>query len=253
VRTVSIITINRDNRAGLEKTIASVASQTKRPHEFIVIDGGSTDGSTDVISANQAAITSSVSGPDSGIYHAQNKGMKMATGDYLLFLNSGDVLFNGKVLETVAADLNDAALYYGDLVTEKDGKRTEHISAGEIDVDFMLNSTLWHPCTFIRRYLFESFGGYDETYRIAGDYEFFIRCLLKPGVKAQHLQLFVSLFDTTGISNDPSHAKLMEEERARAWRQNLSEVVYQDLRSHNAYNRSKYSKLVRLAQKLRGK
>src|SRR5688572_2580399 len=97
---LSIITINLNNRDGLQKTIQSVASQTGVAVEFIVVDGGSVDGSADLIK-NSPFVTKYISEKDSGVYHAQNKGIDMATGKYLLFLNSGDYLYESDTLSRV--------------------------------------------------------------------------------------------------------------------------------------------------------
>ena len=101
---LSIITINRNNAVGLKKTLESVASQTCRDFEHIIIDGASTDGSVDVINDYVASTAGKnvsywISEPDSGVYNAMNKGIKKAIGDYCLFLNSGDWLFNSDTVK----------------------------------------------------------------------------------------------------------------------------------------------------------
>ena len=95
----SIITINYNNRDGLRNTIESIINQSYKDYEFIVIDGGSTDGSVDIINEYKDRITYWVSEKDNGIYHAMNKGVKTAHGEYLSFINSGDMLYNDHVLE----------------------------------------------------------------------------------------------------------------------------------------------------------
>ena len=97
----SIITVNYNNKEGLRKTIESVVRQTYRDFEFIVIDGGSTDGSTDILKEYDEQINYWVSEKDSGIYNAMNKGIKKSIGDYLIFMNSGDCFYQNDVLETV--------------------------------------------------------------------------------------------------------------------------------------------------------
>ena len=102
----SIVTINRNNASGLEKTMQSVASQTFKDFEYIIIDGASTDASVDVIKAREAdfAHIKWMSEPDSGIYNAMNKGIRMATGDYVQFLNSGDCLAAPDVMESFGVE-----------------------------------------------------------------------------------------------------------------------------------------------------
>ena len=99
----SIITVNYNNKDGLRKTIESVIHQTFRDFEFIVIDGGSTDGSAEVLKEYDAQIDYWVSEPDNGVYYAMNKGTRQAHGDYLNFMNSGDCLYDEKVLEHLSA------------------------------------------------------------------------------------------------------------------------------------------------------
>jgi glycosyltransferase involved in cell wall biosynthesis len=250
---LSIITINLNNANGLKKTIESVISQGFNDFEFIVIDGNSSDESKEVITSFKDKITFSVSEGDKGIYDAQNKGIAKANGKYLLFLNSGDVFYNLTTLNSLAPLLKEKSFYYGDLVLERNGMQEEHKAPANVDMDFMLNSTFWHPCVFIRSDLFQKFGQYNTEFKIAGDYEFFIRCLLKPEVSSEHINQFISIFDGNGVSNDPASADLLTSEREKAWKINVSETVFESLKKQNAFDRSKYSKIINTIQKLRGK
>jgi glycosyltransferase involved in cell wall biosynthesis len=112
---LSIITVNYNNLEGLKKTIESVVSQTWQVFEYIVIDGGSTDGSAAYIEAQSVNIDYWVSEPDNGIYNAMNKGIKAATGEYLLFLNSGDDLTDLKALENNQIHLKEEDIIYFDI------------------------------------------------------------------------------------------------------------------------------------------
>lgn len=250
---ISIITINYNDAGGLQKTINSVVDQTFRDFEFIVIDGNSDDNSVAVIKQQQR-INYWISEKDKGIYDAQNKGIEKANGAYLMFLNSGDALVNRIVLEKVSHFLSgNKSIYYGDLVLEKNGKQEKHLAPNDIDTDFMLNSTFWHPCVFIKADLFKNYGLYNTGFKIAGDYEFFIRCLLKPGITTEHIPEFITLFDGNGISNDASKNELQVQEREKAWKLNVSEMTYESLKKQNAFSRSKYASLINSLQKLRGK
>jgi glycosyltransferase involved in cell wall biosynthesis len=250
---LSIITINLNNAKGLKKTIDSVMAQHHKDLELIVIDGNSSDGSKDIIASYNDKITYSVSEADKGIYDAQNKGILKTTGKYLLFLNSGDVLSNPNTLSSIAPQLKDKSFYYGNLILERSGTLEEHIAPEKVDMDFMLNSTFWHPCVFIKADLFKNFGVYNTEFKIAGDYEFFIRCLLKPEVTSEHINEFVSVFDSNGVSNDPKSAELLTSEREKAWKMNVSDAVFESLKKQNAFDRSKYSKIINTIQKLRGR
>ncbi|WAC41743.1 glycosyltransferase [Pedobacter sp. SL55] len=117
---ISIITINFNNQLGLEKTILSVINQTIKPFEYIIIDGGSTDGSKEIIESYSQSIQFWVSETDHGVYHAMNKGIEKATGDYLLFLNAGDRLYQNETIERVLSKMEDNVdLYYGDTEYEE--------------------------------------------------------------------------------------------------------------------------------------
>src|SRR4051812_40720498 len=120
---LSIITINYNNRAGLELTMKSVFGQTWTDYEYLVIDGGSDDGSREYIESNARKLKYWVSEKDAGIFNAQNKGAKKSSGNYLLFLNSGDVLASADVLEKYSRHFGSHDLVYGDLLVEKDGEK----------------------------------------------------------------------------------------------------------------------------------
>ena len=112
---ISIVTINYNNPSGLKKTIESVVNQTWKNFEYIIIDGGSTNGDVDIIKSFDNQIDYWVSEPDKGIYNAMNKGIKKATGDFIIFINSGDNFTNSSVLEEVQSKLtSDFDIYYGD-------------------------------------------------------------------------------------------------------------------------------------------
>jgi glycosyltransferase involved in cell wall biosynthesis len=219
---VSIITINFNNVVGLKETIESVVSQTYPDIEYIVIDGGSTDGSSELIK-NNIAISYSVSEKDNGIYHAQNKGIKVASGNYCLFLNSGDTLVEKHTIENAVKSGLNKDIVYGDLILkDQDGNTSKGISPDILNVHHFMVSTLWHPCTFIKRSLFEKYGYYKENFKITGDYEFFIRTLVKNKVSYKHIHVPVSVFDLKGVSNDPANERLQNEERKKSWLANFS-------------------------------
>lgn len=171
---LSIITINYNNKHGLQKTINSVISQIYKEFEWIIIDGGSTDGSKELIEQYTDYITYWVCEPDKGIYNAMNKGIEVAKGEYLLFLNSGDYLVSVYTLEHVLCKSFQADIVYGNLLYDK--KKVERAPGFHNDyiacID-LIKGTLFHPSTFIKRELFEKYGYYDETLKIVADWKFF--------------------------------------------------------------------------------
>lgn len=172
----SIITVNYNNKEGLRKTIESVVHQTYRDFEFIVIDGGSTDGSIDILKEYDQQINYWVSEKDSGIYNAMNKGIKKAIGDYLNFMNSGDCFYQNDVLETVnskksTADMIVGRDYHFDIVS-KQGFTA--ILPPRLSMLTFVNDTLPHQSTFFKKELFNE-SLYDETLRYAADMKFYLQ------------------------------------------------------------------------------
>ena len=205
---LSIITINRNNDVGLEKTLQSVASQTYKKFEYIVIDGASTDGSAEVIKKYEAefAHLKWVSEPDAGIYNAMNKGIRIASGDYIQILNSGDCLASDDVTERMLTALDRTghpSILYGNMVKcFPDGRKLKDKSfAGqEITLLGMYTGTLNHDPTYIRRALFEKYGYYDESLKIVSDWKWYLQVVVLNGEKPQYVDVDVTLFDMSGIS-----------------------------------------------------
>ena len=205
---LSIITINRNNAEGLEKTLCSVAAQSFREFEYIVIDGASTDGSVEVIKKYEAqfAHLKWVSEPDRGIYNAMNKGLRMATGDYIQILNSGDCLASNDILERMLAALEEAgnpSILYGNMVKcFPDGRKmVDKCFAGqEITMLGMYTGTLNHDPAYVRRDLFEKYGYYDESLKIVSDWKWYMQAIILGDEKPKYVDLDVTLFDMMGIS-----------------------------------------------------
>jgi glycosyltransferase involved in cell wall biosynthesis len=212
---ISIITVNYNNNAGLQKTISSVINQVFKPFEFILIDGNSTDGGKELLQENQDHFTYWVSEPDHGIYHAMNKGIKIATGDYLLFLNSGDCLADGQVLEKIAQKIDGTYdIYYGDIIFERIKKSTRVIFPEKLTFSFFVTDNLSHQATFIKRTLFDKFFFYNENFKIASDWEFMIYAICKRNASYKYLNLLVTIYDGTGLSSNSANYKMVYEERS---------------------------------------
>lgn len=218
---LSIITINRNNASGLEETMRSVAIQTIKDFEYIVVDGASTDNSVEVIKKLESVIDhlTWVSEPDSGIYNAMNKGVKMATGDYVQILNSADCLASDDVTERMLKALEDnqyPSILYGNMIKcFPDGRQiVDKCFAGqEITMLGMFTGTLNHDPVYIRRDLFEKYGCYDENLKIVSDWKWFLQTIILGGEKPQYVDVDVTLFDMTGISEDALSKERIQKER----------------------------------------
>ena len=205
---LSIVTINRNNAAGLEKTLQSVAIQTFKEFEYIIIDGASTDGSVDVIKKYKLHfnLLKCVSEPDNGIYNAMNKGIRMASGEYIQILNSGDCMAAKDVTERMLDALVKEGypnIIYGNMIKcFSNGRRmVDKCFAGkEITLFGMYTGTLNHDPTYIRRELFEKYGAYDESLKIVSDWKWFLQAVILGDEKPCYVDMNVTLFDMTGLS-----------------------------------------------------
>lgn len=231
---LSIITINWNNATGLEKTLQSVASQSFKEFEYIVVDGASTDNSVEVIKSCEPhfAHLKWVSEHDTGIYNAMNKGIRMASGDYIQILNSGDCLAAGDVTERMLKALEEKGsptILYGNMVKcFPDGRRYVDNGYGGQEVSFLLFylGTLNHDPTYIRRALFEKYGYYDESLKIVSDWKWFMEAIIQGGEKPEYVDINVTLFDMTGVSE--SNSALVKEEREQVLRQTFPATLLAD-------------------------
>jgi glycosyltransferase involved in cell wall biosynthesis len=213
---ISVITINYNEKEGLKKTIQSVVGQTYGDIEYIVIDGGSTDGSKEIIEEYKDKIDYWVSEPDSGIYNAMNKGIRAAKGEYVLFMNSGDCFYeNDTVAKAETLMSGDYGIYYGDLIyyNKRKKKYENWIFPNKLSLGFFIENSLPHQGSFIKRSLFDSISMYNENLKIASDWEFFIIAICVEKVSYKHIGIVISEYDFTGISSDPKNYQLVASEK----------------------------------------
>ena len=244
---LSIITINYNNKEGLQKTIDSVVNQTWRNFEWIIIDGGSTDGSKELIEQYQQHFAYWCSEPDKGVYNAMNKGIDHAQGEYLLFLNSGDALHNSNTLEEIGLSQFCADIISGEAVSQGTGKPMK-IYHPDIVCQLFFDS-LNHQATFIKRALFDKYQ-YNEDNRIVSDWEFFIRAILIDGCSYSYSEVVVADFDPYGISNQEDMFSLQQSERKRVLEKYFSSYIRQDLQQYfNILDSYGYKKVREIKQR----
>lgn len=210
---ISIITVCY-NEPNLKATCESVVAQTEQNFEWIVIDGGSDEKTQRIWQKYRHRINKFVSEKDSGIYNAMNKGIRMASGEYLLFLNAGDALEDEEVVGNVIQMKLDREIVYGDVrpVGRGDGKRVQ-IFPDFIERTYWIRHTICHNATFIKKSLFDEFGLYDETLRILADGKKWLEFFLTHKRSYKHISLTVTRFDENGISTDPKRRWLLMKER----------------------------------------
>lgn len=212
---LSVITINYNNRKGLAKTIASVAGQVWQQFEYVVIDGGSTDGSKELITGYQR-INYYVSEKDKGVYHAMNKGIQAAKGEYVIFMNSGDCFYDAEVLEDVQSRLNNEyGIVYGNSAFVSDaGYYEEKVPPSTLSFGHFIHDGLNHQAVFIKRSLFFKHFLYNESYKLNSDWEFFIYILCKENEPYLYINRFICFYDFTGFSSSLAIRNSFDEERA---------------------------------------
>lgn len=235
----SIITVNLNNFLGLRETIQSVLIQEFENYEIIIIDGGSNDGSKEIIEFFKNRISYWITEEDNGIYHAMNKGIVQATGEYLIFLNSGDFLVDKDVLFKVSKVYQDNDLLMGNLALSKNGK-VFHIVSLKEEITFknLYNQNLPHQATFIKRDLFDRFGLYDEDLKIYGDLEFWIRTIIKNNCSVQKLNILISDYNTVGLSSNPETLSIRDAERGTVISQNIPKRILSDYKSNQDHLKS---------------
>ena len=221
---LSIVTINRNNAAGLEKTLKSVCSQGYMEFEYVVVDGASTDGSIDIIKRLEPGFEGRLkwlSEPDSGIYNAMNKGIRMARGEYIQILNSGDCLASDDVMEKMLAELErqgKPSILYGNMVKcFPDGRQVvDKCFAGQ-DVTMlgMFTGTLNHDPAYIRRDLFDKYGYYDESLKICSDWKWYMQAIVLGEEVPAYVDLNVTLFDMNGVSETTGSREKIKVERQK--------------------------------------
>ena len=235
---LSIISVNYNNAEGLEKTIESVINQTSNEFEYIIIDGGSTDGSEDIIKKYENKINCWVSESDKGIYNAMNKGIKHAKGEYCQFLNSGDYLVNEYVIEKMLKNIHDDSysIILGNMIKKlSNGKiiRNKGINSNDLTFLNFFRSTVNHSPAIIKRSLLEKYGLYDESLKIVSDWKFFLMSIGLNNEKVYYKDIDVSFFNADGISEN--NLALRRKERKEVLENVLPTNIYKDYELFSKY------------------
>lgn len=215
---LSIVTVTYNNLKGLTKTIASVREQLFKDYEYIVIDGGSSDGSKELIETNKDLINYSVSEKDRGIYHAMNKGIAQACGKYIQFLNAGDTYLDKNSLMLFFAANPLADIVYADY---KDaGSCKLYSMPARLNFRFFYRQSFNHQATLIRKTLFDEFESYNEKNYIIADWEFFIKAIILHGASTQYLpQIFISFDFNDSVSNKAENQEKIKKQRTNVLKQ----------------------------------
>lgn len=224
---ISIITATYNSSKTIKTCLDSLDKQTYRNFEHIIIDGSSTDNTLDLIHSRSAKNTILISEPDNGIYSALNKGISLATGDVIGILSSDDFFTENDILEKVDSEFSrgDIDALYGDVkfVDPNDTKKiVRYYSSRKFDPDMFKNGFMpAHPSFYAKKELFKKYGNYNESYKIAGDFELLIRFLYHHKIKYRYLPISFVTMRTGGISTKKfSSNYLINKEIVRACREN---------------------------------
>ncbi|WP_406535485.1 glycosyltransferase family 2 protein [Methanobrevibacter sp.] len=214
---ITIVTINLNNKDGLKRTIESVVNQTFFDKvEYVIIDGGSTDGSVDVIKEYDDNIAYWCSEPDGGIFPAMNKSIEHINGDYVLYLNSGDILNKNNVIERVYGEL-DKDIVYGNEY-KVNNKKTLARFPDKLTEAFFKRSALPHQSTFIRTELLKEHN-YSTDWKVLGDWSWLRERIMVDKVSYKHLNFPISDYDLNGFST--INQKLFFAERDKYYKQSI--------------------------------
>jgi len=248
---LSVITINFNNAIGLRQTMKSVLEQTFTDLEYIVIDGGSADGSVEVIkefehikfeiSESDPKINVNIpfqwiSESDKGIYHAMNKGIALAKGEYCFFINSGDYFVSPNVVKSVFSEGPEESIIFGNLIIGLNNKITGKIRGKSTLTFFDLykSNVVKHQSAFIKRKLFEVYGLYNENLKIVADWEFFLKTLGFANESYRYMDIDIAYFDNDGISSNAGNVTINE--RNHVLQTIVPPMILPDYRQWERYN-----------------
>jgi len=198
---ISVITVTLNNVDTIEETIQSVVNQSYKNIEYIIIDGGSTDGALDIIERYKKKISYFVSEPDKGIYNAMNKGAKVATGDYLYFINAGDTFINENILKEIVRELiDDIDLLYGKVKVVGENN-IPHLKGWVSKSSLKFGMKISQQAMFVKRETFNKVNGLDERYKIAADFDLLCK-ILENGFSVKRINKVICNYDNSGVSSN---------------------------------------------------
>lgn len=224
---ISIITVCRNSEATLEATLRSVLDQDHAEIEYIVVDGGSTDGTMAILDKYRVRISTLISEKDEGMYFAINKGIGLATGEVIGILHSDDIYANANVLSRVAKEFlsKKCDSVYGDLQyvsRENTHKITRYWKSDPFNPDLFLKGWMPpHPTFFVKRKCYQQFGAFNTLFTLAADYEIMLRFLFKHKISSSYIPEVLVKMRTGGQSNRSIKNRLKANREDRlAWEVN---------------------------------
>lgn len=204
---ITVVTVCYNAEDNIEKTIRSVISQNYCNKEYVVIDGASTDATLKIIESFRNSINTFISEPDNGIYHAMNKAVSKSTGEWIIFMNAGDVFVDNTILKQVSDSLQkEVDVLYGDILVLKEGKH--EVKEAPIEITHFHRMPFCHQAVFTRTALLKSFP-FDEKYKLSADFKLY-KQLKHEHVVFSRIPIPITIYDRTGISNSQRTKGLAE-------------------------------------------
>jgi len=213
---ISVITASFNSERYIEDSIKSVIKQSYENTEYIIIDGASNDWTMDIVNKYRDKIDIIVSEQDEGIYDAYNKGVSLASGDVIYFLNTDDYLYDDNVLKRIAEAFrrNQAVnIVYGNVCVIDEHTGFRHITGKRMELkDFERGIMSPHQSVFTKKKLFNKYGLFDKAFRICSDFDFVTKCFKDDELSALYIDVTVAVYREGGISNDPRYQRLLDVE-----------------------------------------
>lgn len=222
---ISVVTVCLNSEATIRRAIESVAMQTHPCIEYVIVDGGSSDNTLSIAAEFPDVVSKLISEKDKGIYDAMNKGIGLAAGEIIYFLNSDDALHDSEVIADVASGFDRTAgthLVYGNVIYVKHG-RTEHHRFNRLTRHNLVYGDLCHQAVFARRQLFENIGTFDTRFRINADYDWLLKVFRSQYVVA-YLDRDIAYFNATG--RHVADEQFLQRERHAVRMQYCSPTIY---------------------------
>ena len=240
---ISVVTVCYNAADTIEKTMLSVLNQTYHDIEYIIIDGGSTDGTVEIIRKYADRIAYWVSEPDKGIYDAMNKGIKVATGEWINFMNAGDSFVNSNVLDRLMNFHKDGLILYGNIIRifQSYRRRATGIRTSEPKTIVFVSDTIHHQASLINSSLFLKYGYYSLDYKLMSDWLFYYETVVRHDVPVQYMDIDVAYFQMDGAST--IQCELYKKEKRNYLASRLGWDILLNLEELTRYRQCKLSRV----------
>jgi glycosyltransferase involved in cell wall biosynthesis len=239
---VTILTVCLNSENTIEDSIKSVLAQTYRNLEYIIIDGGSKDGTLDLIQKYKHGIAKIISEKDEGIYDAMNKGIKYSSGEIIYFLNSDDRLLDKNVINDAVIEFEknkNISLLYGNVISKNKTTSDQVIwKFKHINSRTLIHGSLCHQSVFAKRYLFNEVGLFNKKFVISGDYEWLLKVFYNKSYKTKYFDRFIAYYNTTGFHTQHQSLNVQERNKlidhyCKKWEYSIGHFLYRIWRKIN--------------------